>query len=79
MAKRPGPIVSIARTMRPSRLSRRSAIDTMRLGAFDYLTKPCRLIELQALLERVAQKRELTHKYQALKRRLLQQAGIDAK
>ena len=26
----------------------------MKLGAFDYLTKPCKLIELETLLDRVA-------------------------
>jgi two-component system NtrC family response regulator len=47
-----------------------TAISALREGAFDYLTKPCKLAELEALLQRVAEKRELTHKYRALKRRL---------
>jgi DNA-binding NtrC family response regulator len=47
-----------------------SAIAALRHGAFDYLTKPCKLIELRALLERVAEKRALAKKYQAIKRRL---------
>jgi len=44
-----------------------TAIAALRHGAFDYLTKPCKLIELQALLKRVADKRQLTQKYRALK------------
>lgn len=47
-----------------------SAVAALRHGAFDYLTKPCRLVELQAVLKRVAEKRELTQKYRALKQRL---------
>jgi two-component system NtrC family response regulator len=47
-----------------------SAIAALRHGVFDYLTKPCRLIELETLLGRVAEKRELTNKYRALKRQL---------
>jgi two-component system NtrC family response regulator len=47
-----------------------SAVSALRYGAFDYLTKPCKLIELQSLLQRVADKRELTNKYRALKRQL---------
>ncbi len=47
-----------------------TAIAALRNGAFDYLTKPCKRIELKALLERVAEKRELTNKYRAIKRQL---------
>jgi two-component system NtrC family response regulator len=47
-----------------------TAVAALRYGAFDYLTKPCRLVELQAVLKRVAEKRELTNKYRALKQRL---------
>ncbi len=47
-----------------------TAVAAMRQGTFDYLTKPCRLVELQGVLRRVAQKRELTNKYRAIQRRL---------
>src|SRR6476620_2876524 len=47
-----------------------TAIAALRHGAFDYLTKPCKLVEIEALLSRVAEKRELTNKYLAIKRQL---------
>jgi len=47
-----------------------SAIAALRYGAFDYLTKPCKLVAIEALLRRVSNKRELTKKYYALQRRL---------
>src|SRR3972149_6617306 len=37
-----------------------SAIAALRFGAFDYLTKPCKLVEIEALLRRVQDKRKLT-------------------
>ncbi len=47
-----------------------TAVAALRHGAFDYLTKPCKLVDLQALLKRVAAKRELTNKYLAVKHQL---------
>lgn len=47
-----------------------TAVAALRHGAFDYLTKPCRLVEIERVLNRVADKRELTNKYRALKARL---------
>ena len=47
-----------------------TAVAALRHGAFDYLTKPCKLVELESLLKRVTEKRELTNKYRALKRQL---------
>jgi two-component system NtrC family response regulator len=52
-----------------------TAVAALRHGTFDYLTKPCRLVELQAVLKRVAEKRELTKKYRALQRRLQRLEG----
>jgi len=47
-----------------------TAVAALRHGTFDYLTKPCKLIELRSVLQRVAERRELTKKYLALKARL---------
>ena len=47
-----------------------TAISALRLGAFEYLQKPCKLVDLKALLQRVAVRRELNNKIQALQLRL---------
>jgi len=55
--------------------SMETAIAALRHGAFDYLTKPCKLIEIQALLNRVSEKRQLTQKYRALQHQVLRLEG----
>ena len=50
--------------------SKETAISALRHGAFDYLTKPCKLVDLESLLIRVVQKRDMTNKYLAIKRQL---------
>ena len=52
-----------------------TAVAALRHGVFDYITKPCKLADLDRLLQRVAEKRELTNKYRALKRQLEQIEG----
>ena len=52
-----------------------TAVAAMRYGACDYLTKPCRLSELQALLDKILQRRDSVKKYFALKRQVNQQSG----
>jgi DNA-binding NtrC family response regulator len=47
-----------------------TAMQAVRLGAFDYLTKPCKLAELEALLLRIQEKRDLVNKSIALERRV---------
>lgn len=47
-----------------------TAIAALRQGAFDYLTKPCKLAELDALLHRVAEKRALSRRIVALQKQL---------
>src|SRR5436309_8971126 len=39
--------------------SMETAIEAVRLGAFDYITKPCKLAEVEAVLAKVAERREL--------------------
>jgi DNA-binding NtrC family response regulator len=50
--------------------SMETAIEAVRLGAFDYITKPCKLAEIEAILSKVADKRELEHKNLALQTRV---------
>ena len=52
--------------------SQETAVAALRLGAFDYLTKPCKLAELKKLLKRVIEKREMNNKYRALEHQLHQ-------
>ncbi len=52
-----------------------SAIAALRHGAFDYLTKPCKLTEIAALLNRVIEKKQLTNQYRAAKHQLEQRQG----
>ncbi len=47
-----------------------SAIEAVRLGAFDYLTKPCKLTQIETILRKVAEKRELKNKNLALETRV---------
>lgn len=52
-----------------------TAVAALRHGVFDYLTKPCKLIELQSLLERLAEKRELANRFRALRHQLERAEG----
>jgi DNA-binding NtrC family response regulator len=47
-----------------------TAVQALRLGAFDYLTKPCKWAELEMILARVAERRDLANKNAALETRL---------
>ena len=55
--------------------STESAIAALRLGAFDYLVKPCRLVELKSLLQKVATRLELNNRIYALERQLQSEKG----
>jgi two-component system NtrC family response regulator len=50
--------------------STETAIQALRYGAFDYLQKPCKLVELRALLQRVSEKIQLGKRCRALQMRL---------
>src|SRR3954453_24006096 len=47
-----------------------TAVQALRLGAFDYLTKPCKWAELEVILNRVAERRDMANKATALETRL---------
>ncbi len=47
-----------------------TAVQALRLGAFDYLTKPCKWAELEVILARVSERRDMANKTTALETRL---------
>jgi DNA-binding NtrC family response regulator len=47
-----------------------SAIAAVRLGAFDYMTKPFKMADLNAMLERASERRQWLNQFRALRRRL---------
>lgn len=49
-----------------------TAVKAMKMGAYDYLTKPCSMTECEALVEKAAEKRQLTKENVQLKELLLQ-------
>jgi DNA-binding NtrC family response regulator len=50
-----------------------SAIQPLRLDAYDYLIKPCRIVELQQHLERIARQQRLRDENRALRLQILAQ------
>jgi DNA-binding NtrC family response regulator len=50
--------------------SQDTAIAAVNLGAFAYITKPCKLTEIEALLAKIIEKRDLKHKNLALQTRV---------
>jgi DNA-binding NtrC family response regulator len=47
-----------------------TAVDAVRLGAFDYITKPAKLTQIETILNKVVEKRSLKHKNLALETRV---------
>ena len=52
-----------------------TAVQALRLGAYDYLTKPCKWAELEVLLQRIGERRDLSNKTAALESRLKNAEG----
>ena len=71
-------VVAAARELNPEAeaviLTGKGSLDTaiaaLRQGIFDYLTKPCRLAEIEKVLDKIAEKKELTTKLMAANNRL---------
>src|SRR5207244_10518507 len=50
--------------------SMETAVEALRLGAMEYIYKPCKLAEIEAVLEKVLARRQLKHKNLALQTRV---------
>jgi DNA-binding NtrC family response regulator len=57
--------------------SKETAVEAMRLGAFDYIEKPCKLVEIEAILLKIVERRKLKHKNIALQTRVQAMEGTN--
>ena len=55
--------------------SMETAIEAVRLGAFDYITKPCKLVEIEAVLIKVGERLALKNSNRALQSRVQHAEG----
>jgi len=55
-----------------------TAIEAMKLGAYDYLTKPCKLEKLDLLIRKAAEKRGLARQNETLRRQLDRERNVSA-
>ena len=55
----------------------KTAVDAMKLGAYDYLTKPVHPYELHALVERVLERKQLIDEVHLLRRAIDQKFGFE--
>jgi DNA-binding NtrC family response regulator len=55
--------------------SKETAIEALRLGAFDYINKPCKITEIEGILLRILEKRKLKNKNAALQTRVQNAEG----
>jgi two-component system response regulator PilR (NtrC family) len=53
-----------------------SAVEAMKHGAYDYLTKPCSVDEIRLVVGKALEKRDLSHENQRLRRQLREQSAI---
>jgi two-component system, NtrC family, response regulator AtoC len=53
-----------------------SAISAIRLGAYDYLTKPCKLEELEAVITKAGERRSLEQRNVILRQELARRDGV---
>ncbi|MCE9530866.1 MAG: sigma-54 dependent transcriptional regulator [Planctomycetes bacterium] len=55
--------------------SKETAIEALRLGAFDYITKPCKISDIEGILLRILEKRKLKNTNLALQTRVQNAEG----
>ncbi len=55
--------------------STESAVEAMKHGAYDYMTKPCSVDEIRLVVEKALEKRSLSHENTRLRRQLRERSG----